>query len=338
MSKPFFSITIPAYKQRFLYEAIESCLAQTYKNFELIVVDDASPEDLASIVKAFDDSRIRYYRNEKNCGAIDVVDNWNICLSHAQGEYIICMGDDDCLLPCCLEEYARMIKERPEIGLLHGWTEVIDEQSQVTMVTVPRPQWESAYSIAWNRWKHRHQQYIGDWCFSTKWLRAQGGYFKLPLAWGSDDITAIIGALKNGVLNSQCLCFQYRINSFTISKNGDIRAKMEAIKQERVWYDTFLVKEPIDELDFKYRKMMITHIKKIFNRKYGNTIYLDLRKNIFRIFSWYGCRKKYGYTNYALCYAIYLWLKDFIKCLDALHIISSFQINLIKKSDNILFE
>lgn len=60
-----FSITIPAYKTAYLKECIESILAQTYTNFELIIVNDASPEDLTSIVHSFDDSRIRYYINEK---------------------------------------------------------------------------------------------------------------------------------------------------------------------------------------------------------------------------------------------------------------------------------
>ena len=54
-----FSITIPAYKRAYLHEAIESCLAQTYFNFELVIVDDASPEDLYSIVEEFHDERIR---------------------------------------------------------------------------------------------------------------------------------------------------------------------------------------------------------------------------------------------------------------------------------------
>lgn len=75
-----FSILLPAYKKKYLYECIESCLAQTYSDFEIIIVDDASPEDLKAVVGQFSDIRIRYYRNEKNCGALHVVDNWNICL------------------------------------------------------------------------------------------------------------------------------------------------------------------------------------------------------------------------------------------------------------------
>ena len=73
-----FSITIPAYKRSYLKEAIDSCLAQTYGDFELIIVNDHSPENLDAIVTQYNDPRIRYYVNEKNCGAVNVVDNWNI--------------------------------------------------------------------------------------------------------------------------------------------------------------------------------------------------------------------------------------------------------------------
>ncbi len=104
-----FSITIPAYKKRYLAEAIESVIRQSYNDFELIIVDDCSPEDLYSIVQSFSDSRIKYFRNQTNCGAIDVVDNWNICLSYCTGDFVICMGDDDRLLPNCLEEYLELI-------------------------------------------------------------------------------------------------------------------------------------------------------------------------------------------------------------------------------------
>ena len=104
-----FSVTIPAYKAKFLKEAIVSALSQPYKNFELIIVDDDSPENLKAIVDSFSDTRIRYYRNLQNCGAVNVVDNWNICLSYCTGEYVICMGDDDRLLPNCLNEYFGLI-------------------------------------------------------------------------------------------------------------------------------------------------------------------------------------------------------------------------------------
>ena len=91
-----FSITIPAYKSLFLNEAIRSVKEQSYEEWELIIVDDCSPEDLYSIVRPYlSDHRIQYHRNNQNCGALNVVDNWNICLSYCSGDYVLCMGDDE---------------------------------------------------------------------------------------------------------------------------------------------------------------------------------------------------------------------------------------------------
>ena len=123
-----FSVTIPAFKDRFLKEAIDSILAQTYRNYEIVIVNDASPYNLDAIVNLYSDSRIRYFKNKKNCGAKDVVDNWNICLNHATGDYLICMGDDDKLTPCCLQVYADMINKYPDLDLYHTRTEIIDEK------------------------------------------------------------------------------------------------------------------------------------------------------------------------------------------------------------------
>ena len=72
-----FSITIPAFKARFLDEAIKSVVSQTYSDWDRIIVDDCSPENLEGIVCPYlCDNRIQYYRNDKNKGAIEVVDNW----------------------------------------------------------------------------------------------------------------------------------------------------------------------------------------------------------------------------------------------------------------------
>lgn len=79
-----FSITIPAFKAKFLKECIDSVLSQTYKNFEVIIVNDASPEDLTSIVNQYDDPRIRYFINEKIVGRsmslITGISVWNTLL------------------------------------------------------------------------------------------------------------------------------------------------------------------------------------------------------------------------------------------------------------------
>ena len=61
-----FSFIMPAYKAKYLHMAIESILKQSYKDFELIIVNDASPENLKDIVDYYDDDRIIYKENDKN--------------------------------------------------------------------------------------------------------------------------------------------------------------------------------------------------------------------------------------------------------------------------------
>ena len=80
---PKVSFILPAYKSQFLREAIASILAQTYRDFELIVVDDCSPQGLKSIVDEFNDPRLTYNRNETNIGGKDLVAAWNKALSYA---------------------------------------------------------------------------------------------------------------------------------------------------------------------------------------------------------------------------------------------------------------
>lgn len=300
-----FSILIPAYKRKYLYECIDSCLKQSYSDFELIVVDDASPEDLKSVVNEFSDTRLHYFRNKKNCGAVDVVDNWNICLSHANGNYIICIGDDDKLLPFCLEEYSKLIDKYPGIGLLHGWTEIINEKSEVSRLTTHRCEYESVISLMWHRQHAYQQQFIGDFCFQREWLVGKGGFYKLPLAWGSDDISAFMGASKNGVANTQIPVFQYRINSQTISRTGNVDMKMEAIKLSYRWKLDFLSAPTGTDIDELYRKDLLQDMPYSLQKKYGLTIAQDIKNRSFlRLLYWWRRRKKYEINFQTLIYAM----------------------------------
>lgn len=231
-----FSITIPAYKTRFLDEAIHSVIAQTYQDWQLVIVDDCSPEDLKSIVEPYlADSRVEYYRNEKNCGAVDVVDNWNICLSHCTGDYVICMGDDDRLLPCCLEELSKTIDKYPELNVYHLQTEIIDESGKIIETLEERPEQEDVLSLMTKRWEGR-KQYIGDFCYSRKHLNAFGGYYPLPYAWGSDDITLFRAALPSGIANVSRTGFQYRENQYSISLAHNDAEKVATVLLQREWY------------------------------------------------------------------------------------------------------
>ena len=231
---------IPAYKDRYLKETIDSVLAQTYRNYEIVIVNDASPYDLDKIVTKYDDSRINYFRNEKSCGAKNVVDNWNICLSHATGEYVMCIGDDDKLTPRCLQDFVDLIKKYPNLDLYHARSEIIDDDSNFVCLLEKRPEWESVYSLMYNP----RNTHLGDWLFRTETLRKNGGFYKLPYGWQSDDISAFIAAASYGVANTQEVGFQYRGNSLSISHDLTcIEDKIEAVRYAIKWRLEFVANQ-----------------------------------------------------------------------------------------------
>lgn len=252
-----FSILLPTYKIQFLSECIESILQQTCLDWELIIVNDNSPFDIDSVVLKYKDSRIRYYKNKKNFGAIDVVDNWNKCLFYAKGEYSICMGDDDRLLPHCLEEYGHLIEKYPNLDIYHSRTELINEKGELIGLQELRPEWESAYSALWHQCCCHRIQYIGDFLFRTSSLKKENGFYKLPLAIFSDNISTIRAAKETGIANTQAVCFQYRVNKYTITNTGNPRILAYSIKSAYDWFIVFLSDLPQDDINCKYRKLLL---------------------------------------------------------------------------------
>ena len=234
-----FSILIPAYKKLFLKDAIISCLSQTYKNLEVVIVDDCSPEDLGAVIAGLDDERIHYYRNESNIGALNVVDNWNKCLSLCTGDFVICMGDDDMLLPNCLEEYMSLMERYPSLDVYHARTATINEQGNYIDIVPSRCEFENVLEFI----RHRLEgwnQYIGDFCYRRSALQIIGGFYKKPLAWGSDDITALMMIGNKGVAHTQNISFLYRCNSMSISSANFTEIKLLANVETFRWIGSFL--------------------------------------------------------------------------------------------------
>lgn len=315
-----FSILIPAFKRKYLYEAINSCLSQTYGEYEVIIVDDASPEDLKSVVNQFNDPRIKYYRNDNNCGAVNVVDNWNISLSHAKGDFVICMGDDDLLKPYCLEEYVNLINKYPGLEVYHAWTELIDENGTLYGLQAPRQEWESVYSLIWNRWNGRLNQFIGDFCFETKALQNNGGFYKLPMAWGSDDISVVRAAITKGIASTQTICFQYRVNRQTISNTGDCRTKVDAILLERSWYRKLfndILNNPQTPTDKTFLSCIKTSMPIYYRKKISSTIANDICNHPTHFIGWLRKYEKLEINKLLVFYcavqAVSLLIKRFLR-------------------------
>lgn len=129
MEKPKVSICIPSYNgEPYIREAIESALFQSYNDFELLIVDDASTDNTVSIVKEYNDKRIVIVCNEANIG---LVNNWNKCLKLSRGEYIQFLFQDDLLTNDCIEKKINAFNIDSRIGLTFSASNIINEKSNL---------------------------------------------------------------------------------------------------------------------------------------------------------------------------------------------------------------
>lgn len=98
-----------------LKESIQSILNQTFKNFEFIIVDDCGKNDLAKLVKEFNDDRIVVLKNKKNMG---LVASLNKAIDAAKSNYLVRMDTDDFAYPTRIESQYKFIKEHPEYAVV----------------------------------------------------------------------------------------------------------------------------------------------------------------------------------------------------------------------------
>lgn len=256
-----FTVAIPAYKGKFLRESIASVLNQSYKDFELIVVDDASPDNLYETVRQFNDDRLHFHRNDRNMGAVNVVDNWNKCLSLAHGDYICLLGDDDIMGENYLKAVDELARKYPAANAFHGRTMEIDENGECTLLHQAWPEWQSVYDLIWHRIARLRVTFVSDFTFKVSALKSVGGYYKLPLAWGSDDITSYLMAEKGGIASTNNVIFYYRRHSTSITSSGSAKPKLEAIEQEGQWLTGFVAASvPSTDEDAVLKRMILSQI------------------------------------------------------------------------------
>jgi glycosyltransferase involved in cell wall biosynthesis len=128
---PRVSIGLPVYNgDRYLRQAFESLLGQTYEDFELIVADNASTDGTEAICREFAerDRRIRYYRNPRNLGPSG---NFNYTLSLARGEFFKWAAHDDICAPQFLERCVDVLDRDATLVLCHTQVTLIDEGGNV---------------------------------------------------------------------------------------------------------------------------------------------------------------------------------------------------------------
>ncbi|NEP53679.1 MAG: glycosyltransferase [Moorea sp. SIO3C2] len=126
---PLISVILPVYNRvEFLGQAIESVLGQTYQNWELIIADDASSPDTQAFLGKYQQyDKVHVQFNTHNMGLFP---NLNQAIEKSNGEYLLLLCSDDCLLPDCLETALSFLRRYPESGLLLSAFHTITETGE----------------------------------------------------------------------------------------------------------------------------------------------------------------------------------------------------------------
>ena len=129
MAKPLVSILIPVYdRKEFVKRAIESAINQTYKNIEIIAVDNKSTDRTYEVLKGYAEknSKVKVYQNKENIGPVR---NWLKCLKYAKGEYIKILWSDDLISPNFIEKTLSYLVNHKDVGFVFTGTEIFNDDS-----------------------------------------------------------------------------------------------------------------------------------------------------------------------------------------------------------------
>lgn len=249
ISAPRISFIMPAWKSQFLEQAISSIVAQTCQDWELVIVDDCSPEPIREIVDSFNDERIRYVRNPTNIGGKNLVQQWNHSITYATGEFIVLPGDDDLYRESFCAECIRLAEKYPEVDLIRTSAELIDGDGKHLCDDHILPEFTNKYEYL-NWWvTGRFCTCVGNYAFRRSALLAMGGFIDFPCAFGSDVATPI-SLSKNGVANTAEMLFCFRISSGHLSADvSRYIEKLDAISQLFEWLSKIDYEIPENVID-----------------------------------------------------------------------------------------
>ncbi len=128
--RPLVTIATPTYNRAntYLKQSLESAVNQTYQNIEIIVSDNCSTDNTEMVVKSFNDSRIKYFRQKENIGADN---NFNFCIEQANGIYFLLLHDDDLIDKDFIEVCMDAVNDSDNTGIILTGVRAIDDEGNI---------------------------------------------------------------------------------------------------------------------------------------------------------------------------------------------------------------
>ena len=172
---PLVTIGIPTYNRAngYLREALESALAQSYPNLEIVVSDNGSTDNTESVVRSYADPRIRYFRQQP---PVTPNDNFNFCLQQANGTYFLMLHDDDKIDPDFVETCMSAAGYDKHVGVIRTGTRIINAAGTVIKEGRNRVAGLSLADFILGWFAGKTPLYVCSTLYNTGGLRAKGGF------------------------------------------------------------------------------------------------------------------------------------------------------------------
>lgn len=186
------AIIIPAYKAYFFREVLDSIVKQHNRDFTVYIGDDASPDDLGTIVAEYTDKLdIVYFRFKQNLGGKDLVAHWERCISMSDEPLIWLFSDDDLMPPDAVGRILEAMQIYGESNVVFRFhLSVVNDCGELKYTNPPfETERISGYSFLLDKLSGKISSAACEYVFSRDVWEQTGGFIKFPMAWCSDDAT-----------------------------------------------------------------------------------------------------------------------------------------------------
>ncbi len=223
MTYPLITTIILTYRRpHLLKKALQSVLSQTYPHFQVIICDNASGDETASVVAEFakKDPRIKYFCHEKNIGMLG---NYQFGLSLVNTDFFSFLSDDDAVLPNFYETTLQEFQKHPDAGFVAGSTIILSPKGRT--IRIPLSYWprEGKYNPP-----DGALEMIGKYpvptsvLFSKKVIKHVSIDFENPIYWDCDYLFQTASIFPIVISKKPCAIFRHHDQSFSNQKNSDI--------------------------------------------------------------------------------------------------------------------
>ncbi len=219
---PLISICVPTYdRTKYLRGALESCLKQSYPNFEVIVHDDTADDRIQSIVESLSSEKIRYLHNHPPLGLVKKLNDF---LDKAKAEWILILCDDDLLDPDYLKTLVPHIQKYPEATLVRSRYKLVDEKGKLIRLDRLNQFLMKPCELLSQIFLPENQSFkmnISGILFQKGLLKKLGGFKNLYRGWHVDRLAwAELSAGGMSICDPKPLC-SVRLHSGAISGGTD---------------------------------------------------------------------------------------------------------------------